>query len=102
MVPIDSSKGVDAASKALGVNKTSRAGKQSAAQEVAAATGSRADAASFSLAATKLAAEKTWGLSETPEARQAKVEAIKQAIADGEFEVSARELARKLIESGII
>ena len=102
MVPIDGSKAVDAASKALGVDKASRAGKRSAAQEVAATTGSRTDAADFSLAAKKLAADKTWGISETPEVRQAKVEAIKQAIADGEFEVSARELARKLIESGII
>ena len=101
MVPIDGSKGVEQASHALGINKTSRAGRRSSVREAAAGAGTASDAVTLSDQAKQLSVVRQ-AVTESPDVRQEKIDAIKQAIADGTFQVSARELARKLIESGII
>ena len=101
MVPIDGSKGVEQASHALGINKTSRSGRRTSATGGVASAGSASDAVTLSDQAKQLSTVRQ-AVTESPDVRQEKIDAIKQAIADGTFQVSARELARKLIESGII
>ena len=101
MVPIDGSKGVEQVSQALGINKSSRAGRRSSVRDVSASASTASDAVTLSDQAKQLSVVRQ-AVSESPDVRQEKIDAIKQAIADGTFQISARELARKLIESGII
>jgi negative regulator of flagellin synthesis FlgM len=64
------------------------------AQEGASPTGEPSDKVSLSDTLAKLEAT----LAEVPEINTAKVEAIKQAIEDGSYQIDSQELARKMID----
>lgn len=102
MSPVSGSKGVEQASQAFGINRLTKAGKRAGAGEAAGREeSSPPDAVSFSDEAKSLSAARQ-AVQDAPDVRQDKVEAIKQAIADGTFQVSARDLARKLIDAGVV
>ena len=101
MVPIDGSKGVEQASQALGINRTSRGGKRVTGQGAVSSGGTVSDAVTLSSEAKQLSVVRQ-AVNDSPEVRQEKIDAIKQAIEYGTYQVSARELARTLIENGII
>ena len=91
MVPIGGSGGVEQAGRAYGVERVNRPGRRSRPEASGPTAGATSDAVSFSEQARTLA-----------DVRQEKGDAIKQAISDGSYSVSARELARKMIDAGIV
>jgi len=101
MVPIGSSGGVEQAGRAYGVERVNRPGRPSRPEASGPTAGSASDAVSFSDQAKTLVAARQ-AVDSAPDVRQDKVDAIKQAIADGTYSVSARELARKMIDAGIV
>ena len=101
MAPIGGSKGIEDAARAYGIDRLSRPRKGDSTEAPGGAGESPSDAVSLSDQAKSLAAARK-AVHEAPEVRQEKVEAIRQAIADGTYQVSARELARKLIDTGVV
>jgi negative regulator of flagellin synthesis FlgM len=101
MSPIGGSGGVEQAGRAFGIDRINRPGRRSRAEGAGAPARAPSDAVSLSDQAKTLAAARR-AVDSAPDIRQDKVDAIKQAISDGTYSVSARELARKMIDAGIV
>ena len=101
MVPIGGSGGVEQAGRAYGIDRVNRPGRRSQPEASGPTAGSASDAVSLSEQAKTLASARQ-AVESAPDIRQDKVDAIKQAISDGTYSVSARQLARKMIDAGIV
>ncbi len=101
MSPIGGSGGVEQAGRAYGIDRINRPGRRSRPEGASASARAPSDAVSLSEQAKTLAAARR-AVDSAPDIRQDKVDAIKQAISDGTYSVSARELARKMIDAGIV
>lgn len=88
--------------RSTGVSTDSRAGatakSQSASAEEKSARGSSGDASTVELSSTALLEQLSEQIKNLPEVNEARVEAVKQALNNGEYQPDAEVIARKYAE----
>ena len=96
-MPIPGIDGIGGAARTHGIDRIRRTSDKPKAEFAADAGTQAADDVALSSEAKALLSARS-----ASEIRQEKVDALKRAIADGTYQVSSRELARHLIDAGVI
>ena len=96
-MPISGSSGIGGIGRSFSIDRVRSSSRKAKADGVS-GTGKQApDGVALSTEAKALLSVRS-----APDIRTDKVEALKQAIADGTYEVSRRELARRLLDAGVV
>lgn len=96
-MPIPGPEGIGGTARASGIERIRRSAGQPKVESSADAGAQATDDVALSSEAKALLSARS-----ASEIRQEKVEALKRAIADGTYQVSSRELARRLLDAGVI